>query len=162
MDAISDDVHIRWLTRRDIPHAALIDKRSCDDNANWTEDRIRSMSISRSNIGRVVEMPYDGIIGYSCVSMFREDQIDAEIQENEFAEYVFIHRLVVDKEYRRRGYASLMMDRIELNQRSFRRGFVCMVHEESLSTQLFLSQRGYIGKCKRYLGENVIQMTKET
>ncbi len=116
----------RWMVRRDLPQVLRIESQSF---ATPWEDFDFVAKLRQPNIiGIVAE--HDGLIAGHCVYIAGKHE-------------VFVERLAVAREYRRKGIARTLVDKLQGKLHGNRRRVVMDVRDHNLAGQLFAKACGF-------------------
>lgn len=123
-----DDVHIRWMIRRDMPEVMNIEAECFGDHA-WDEDDFIRALRQRNCIGMVAEHD-NKIVGFMIYELAKD--------------YIHILDFAVDEGSRRRGVGKAMTKKLssKLSQQR-RKRIVLEIRETNLSAQKFFGVMGY-------------------
>ncbi len=121
--------HIRWMTRADMADVLEIDRLSFADP--WCEVDFANCLRQRGIIGLVAEQSAVSIAAYMLYGLRRDSML--------------IHRLAVHPQYRLRGFARAMVEKlIGKLTRQRRSHLLTTVCESDLHAHLFFRQMGFL------------------
>lgn len=119
--------HIRWMIRRDMPTVLDIEKRSFT-YPNSEEDFLRELRNSKC-IGTVITISEE-VVGYMVYELLKEK--------------LRLLKLAVDPEHRRKGLASLMINKLKSKLSAHRRTSIILdVPDYNLEAQLFFKSQNF-------------------
>jgi len=132
-DAAMATYNIRWMIRRDMQEVLAIEEASFPNP--WLESDFLQCMRRRQSIGMVVEYGQQ-VVGYIVYELHKR-QID-------------VINIAVHPAWRRKGIASAMLQRIQVNMRacvsvSTRHSVEVIVRETNLAAQLFFKRCGLRG-----------------
>ncbi len=120
-------VHVRWMIRRDMLEVLAIEKYSFD--TPWTEEDFLAILRYRNCIGMVSGVG-DTVVGYMLYELHKR-RLD-------------ILNFAVHPEWRRRGVATQMVDKLVSKLSSHRRTSILVhVADNNLTGQLFFRSAGF-------------------
>lgn len=119
--------HIRWMIRRDMPTVLDIEKRSFT-YPNSEEDFLRELRNSKC-IGTVITIE-ENVVGYMIYELLKGK--------------IRLLKLAVDLEYRRKGLATLMINKLKSKLSDHRRTSIILdVPDYNLGAQLFFKSQNF-------------------
>lgn len=125
--------HIRWAIRRDMSDLVEIASHDVDRDVLWDEERIMMFLRQRNTIGMCAEWE-DKILGFMLYDLHKRS--------------LYIHGLVVHREYRRKGIGTAMICKLINKLISGRISFLEIdVPDKSLGAHLFLKRAGLLATC---------------
>jgi [ribosomal protein S18]-alanine N-acetyltransferase len=127
-------IHMRWMTRRDLPHVLQIEEQSFKEP--WNEDNFLQVLRLRNCIGMVIEYE-DLVIGFVLYELHDHSTIPGRPIE--------ILNIAVCPEFRRMMVGTSMIEKLKSKlswQR--RRKLMAWVSERNLEAQVWFRSNGFL------------------
>lgn len=124
---VKDDIYIRWVCPKDIPEIVNIEWQSKENM--WNELDFKEILLSPNMIG---------LVGTKM------SRIHSFVYFQLHKKFIAINNFVVHSDFRRKGYGSLMLDKLKSELEFWKRNYlVYYVRESNLAGHLFLQANGF-------------------